>query len=108
MRVINSFIAALVAILVVLFAVSNRGTVVVEIWPFPVRLEAGLYAVILIAVVLGFAAGAIGGWMGGRQTRQELRAARKRARDLEQSLARAKAETDMARAKAALIETPKP
>ena len=76
--------------LVVLLAVSNLGTVSVEIWPFPFRIEAGLYAVILVAVFAGFVAGSIAAWMGGAERRRELRAARKRMREMEQSLARLK------------------
>lgn len=108
MRFINTLIAAVVAVLVVLFAVSNRGVVIVELWPFPISVEAGLYAVILFAVALGFVAGLIGAWMGGRQTRKELRAGRKRMRDLEQSLTRAKDDAAAARAKAELASASKP
>ncbi|MBL8630831.1 MAG: LapA family protein [Rhodospirillaceae bacterium] len=102
MQIINTLIAIVVAVLVVLFAVSNRSVVVVEIWPFPLRVEAGLYAVILFTVLIGFIVGTIAAWMGGRRKRAELRAAKKRLRDLEQSLARAQADVAAARAKAEL------
>lgn len=108
MRFFNTLIAIIVAIVVVLFAVSNREVVVVEIWPFPVRIEAGLYAVILLAVLTGFLMGAIAAWMGGRNKRAELRAARKRMRDMEQSLARLKEESAAARVKAELAISSKP
>ena len=65
MRFINSIIAGIVAVLVVLFAVSNRAGVVVEVWPFPYQLALPLYALILLAVLLGFIGGVIGGWMMG-------------------------------------------
>ncbi|MSO98381.1 MAG: DUF1049 domain-containing protein [Rhodospirillaceae bacterium] len=104
MRFINTLIAVVVAVVVVLFAVSNRSVVIVELWPFPVRIEAGLYAVILFAALLGFAAGAIGAWMGGGQTRRDLRAAKRRQRDMEQSLARMKEDLAAARAKAELSQ----
>ena len=48
MRILNTILAMLVAVLVVLFAVSNRTPVVVEIWPFPYQLELGLYALTFI------------------------------------------------------------
>ncbi|MBL8644755.1 MAG: LapA family protein [Rhodospirillaceae bacterium] len=107
MRFLNTLAAVAVAVLVVLFAVSNRGVVVVEVWPFPLRIEAGLYAVILFAVLIGFLIGSVAAWMGGHTKRAELRAARKRMRDIEQSLARTKAEADAARAKAELGGGPK-
>ena len=91
MRVLNTFLAVIVAILVVLFTVSNRTPVVVEIWPLPYQLELGLYAVILLAVFIGFAAGLVSAWLTGAKRRRELRALRKEARDLQASLARANA-----------------
>ncbi len=91
MRALNTFLAVIVAILVVLFAVSNRAPVVVEIWPFPYQLELGLYAVILLAVFVGFVTGIIAAWLSGGKRRRELRALRKEARDLQASLARANA-----------------
>ena len=91
MRVLNTILAIVVAVLVVLFAVSNRTPVVVEIWPFPYQLELGLYALILLAVFIGFAAGMITSWLSGGRRRRELKALRKEARDLQASLARANA-----------------
>ncbi len=91
MRVLNTILAVIVAVLVVLFAVSNRAPVVVEIWPFPYQLELGLFAVILLAVFVGFVAGLIAAWLLGGKRRRELRTSRIEARDLRASLARANA-----------------
>ena len=88
MRLINSIIGAAVALLVILFAVSNRELVTVELWPFPYQLSLGLYAVILLALLLGFLAGGIGMWLVGHRKRRELRRLRRQSRDLEESLAR--------------------
>ena len=87
MRVINSIVAGIVAVLVVLFAVSNRAGVVVEVWPFPYQLALPLYAVILLAALLGFIAGVIGAWMMGGEKRKEHRRLKKQVRAMEQSLA---------------------
>lgn len=88
MKYLNTVIGALVALLVILFAVSNRQPVAVELWPFPYQLALSLYAVILLAVLLGFIAGAIGLWLVGAAKRRELRRLRRQVRDMEQSLAR--------------------
>lgn len=98
----------MVALIVVLFAVSNRQPIVIEVWPFPFRIEASLYAVILVAILLGFVGGAIAAWMGGAEKRSALRAARKRTRELEQSVARLKDDVASARAKTELSSTTKP
>ncbi len=105
-KIINTLIAIIVAVLVVLFAVSNRDVVVVQIWPFPLRIEAGLYAIILFAVLIGFMFGTVAAWMGGHRKRAELRAAKKRMREMEQSLAKQQADLAAARAKAELSSTP--
>lgn len=108
LRFLNTLVAVVVAVVVVLFAVSNRQPVAVELWPFPLRLEAGLYAVILIAVLAGFVAGAAAAWMSGGARRRELRTARKRMHEMEQSLAQMKTDLAAARAKAELSPPPSP
>ena len=87
MRFLNSFIGIVVAILVVLFAVTNRTEVDVGLWPFPVQITLGLYAVILLAVLVGFIAGVIGAWMMGSQNRRERKRLKAQVRELEQNLA---------------------
>jgi len=87
LRVLNTFLAVVVAVVVVLFAISNRAPVVVEVWPFPYQLQLGLYAVILLAVFIGFLAGLITAWLMGGKRRRELRALRREAKDLHASLA---------------------
>jgi putative membrane protein len=91
LRILNTILAILVAALVVLFAVSNRMPVVVEIWPFPYQLQLGLYAVILLALFVGFVAGMIASWLTGARRRRELKTLRRENRDLAASLARANA-----------------
>ena len=87
MRFLNSFIGIVVAILLVLFAVTNRTEVDVGLWPFPVQVTLGLYAVILLAVLVGFMAGVIGAWMTGAGQRRERKRLRAQVRELEQNLA---------------------
>ena len=84
----NTFIAALVAVLVVLFAVSNRTQVTMQVWPLSYHISIGLYAVILWAVFIGLIIGLIIAWVMGSSRRRELREIRRRVRDLEQSLSR--------------------
>ncbi len=94
MRSINSVIAVIVALLVILFAVSNRQAVTVELWPLPYQMSLSLYAVILLAALVGFIAGGIGMWMMGGARRRAHRRLRRHARDLEQSLSRQNMMTD--------------
>ena len=96
MRLLNSIVAFIVGLIVILFAVSNRQMVTIEIWPLPYQLSMGLYAVILLALLVGFAAGAIGVWMVGTTRRREHRRLKRHVRTLEQSLAEKSPKTDMA------------
>ncbi len=88
MKLINSIVGAVVALVIVLFAVSNREQVAVELWPLPYQLSLALYAVILLAVLIGFIAGVIASWMVGGRRRRELRRLRRELRELEQSAGR--------------------
>ena len=88
MKSVSTFVAALVALFIVLFAVSNRAQVTVQVWPLPYQISMGLYAVILWAVLIGFVAGMIVTWVMGAARRRDMRESRRRIRDLEQSLGR--------------------
>lgn len=88
MKYVTGSIAALVAVLIILFAVSNREVVAVAIWPLPYQLSLSLYAVILLAVLVGFIGGVVGTWLVGAERRRESRRLRRQVRDLEQSLGR--------------------
>jgi uncharacterized integral membrane protein len=93
-RFVNSVIAVIVAVAVILFAVSNRQEVEITLWPLPFQANAGVYAVVLVAVLVGFIAGMIATWMVGGGARRERRRLRGQVRDLEQSLGRSKMTVD--------------
>ena len=46
------------ALLIALFAVSNRLVVPLALWPLPDTLDAPLYLVVLLALLVGFVVGA--------------------------------------------------
>lgn len=106
MRVLNTFLAVVIAVLVVLFAISNRAPVIVEIWPFPYQLQLGLYAVILLVLFIGFLVGMITAWLSGGKRRRELRALRREVKDLQASLARATAAAAANAGAAASVNSP--
>jgi lipopolysaccharide assembly protein A len=81
------FFVLLIALIVALFAVTNRESVPLGLWPFPFIVQAPLYVAILLSLLIGFLAGAIGGWAGGRQHRGESRRRRQRITALERELA---------------------
>ena len=83
---------ALVAVVLVLFAVSNREGVSVGLWPLPVLVQLPLYLVVLGTLIVGFFFGQLATWIGGWHWRREARRGRDRIATLERELAAARAE----------------
>ncbi len=65
----------LVALALILFAVSNRELVALRIEPLPFFLELPLYAALLAALFLGFVAGGLVSWLGSWKWRRRARRA---------------------------------
>jgi uncharacterized integral membrane protein len=89
-RLVYWLITALVALVVVVFAVSNRDMVTLTLFPLPAALDAPLYLVVIAAAVLGFIVGALAAWLGAGKHRRAARHLRRRIdrlqRDMSKSL----------------------
>jgi uncharacterized integral membrane protein len=85
-------ILALVALVLILFAVSNREAVSVTLWPLPATIELPLYLVVLGTLIVGFFSGQFVTWIGGWRWRREARRSRERIARLERELDAARAE----------------
>jgi uncharacterized integral membrane protein len=83
-------VTALIALVLVLFAVSNRAGVWLSLFPVPARLEAPLYLVVLGTLVVGFLLGAMMAWFGGGRRRAETRDLRRRLNRLQRDIGLAK------------------
>ena len=75
-----------IGVLVVLFAISNRSTVILELWPFPYFMPFPFYGAVLAAAFLGFIGGAIIAWFSAGRQRRKARRTSRRASGLEQDL----------------------
>jgi lipopolysaccharide assembly protein A len=80
MRLIHWIVTLPAAIILLIFAVSNRAAVTVAFWPLPAKLDAPLYLVVLLAMLAGFLIGEFVAWINGARAR---RLARERARRIE-------------------------
>jgi len=60
-------------VIVVVFAVMNRASVHVELWPWPWDAEAPLFVLIGVTFILGFLVGAIAMWVSGGRHRRMIR-----------------------------------
>jgi uncharacterized integral membrane protein len=85
-KLVHWLVTLPLAIIVVIFAVSNREGVIVTFWPLPVSLEAPLYLVVLLALFAGFLVGELVAWINGRRWRREARRRARRIEALEREL----------------------
>jgi uncharacterized integral membrane protein len=75
-----------IAVVLILFAVSNRETVAVGFWPLPFLADVPLYLLCFLSLAIGALIGVAIAWMAGHRTRRELRARRRRIEALEREL----------------------
>ena len=87
MKLLFWILVALVAVVLALFAVSNRLSVALGLWPLPFVIELPLYLAILGALLIGFFGGALAACIVGRRRRREYRQRGRRIAVLERELA---------------------
>ncbi|HLI20608.1 MAG TPA: lipopolysaccharide assembly protein LapA domain-containing protein, partial [Stellaceae bacterium] len=76
-----------IALILIVFAVANRNTVTLTVWPLPLVLDAPLYLIVLLTLLVGFLLGELVAWMNGHRWRREARRSAKRVAELESALA---------------------
>lgn len=93
-----------VAVIVILFAIANRGPVLLSLDPFAkgapeIAVTVPLYALVLAALALGVLIGGVGAWLAAGGVRRANRLSRREAHRL-------RSEADRLRANIAAIRTP--
>lgn len=93
LRFIKALVMLVVAVVVILLAVANRGLVQLSLDPFSAEApelayQVPLYAVIFAAVALGVVIGGIGAWLAQSKHRRAEREYRREVRDLRQETER--------------------
>ena len=75
------------ALLAVVFAIANRQSVTVDLWPFQIAVgPLPFFAWFLGALFMGILAGGMVVWLTGGKIRRRARSAERRARELEREL----------------------
>jgi uncharacterized integral membrane protein len=86
-KLVHWLVAVPVALVLIIFAVSNREVVTVTFWPLPIQVGAPLWLVVLLAALVGFLFGEIVAWVNGRRWRRDARRKTRRIDALERELA---------------------
>ena len=87
MRTFRWVLIGLLALALIIFAIDNRQTVTVSLWPLPIEASMGLYLVVLLTLLAGFLLGELIAWMNGHHWRRQARLKTKRIEELERELA---------------------
>tara|TARA_R110002012_G_scaffold123657_1_gene274214 strand:- start:46 stop:387 length:342 start_codon:yes stop_codon:yes gene_type:complete len=85
-KILGLLIGLPVAVVIILFAVSNRHGVEVGFWPLPITVEVPAYFLGLCTMMFGFVLGVVATWFSGGETRRRARLAEGKARRLEDDL----------------------
>jgi uncharacterized integral membrane protein len=91
-----------VAIIVVVFAVNNRGDASVSLWPLDLIITWPLFVFVFIGIGAGFVLGAILMWLTAAPARRHARERASQIRELERAAKNAEKNTERATAPAAL------
>ena len=94
MRILYRAVFLVIAIVLILFAVSNRETVSVGFWPLPFLADVPLYLLCFLSLVIGALIGVAIAWMAGHGKRRELRTRRRRIDALERELMATQSQLD--------------
>jgi lipopolysaccharide assembly protein A len=85
-RILFRAVFLVIAISLILFAVSNRETVSVGFWPLPFLADLPLYLLCFLSLLIGALIGVAAAWIAGHRNRRELSARRRRIEALEREL----------------------
>ncbi len=80
MRLFHWLVTAPVALVLIVFAVTNRDAITLNFWPLPVTLQAPVYLIVFLALLAGFLIGELVAWINGRRWRREARHSARRRR----------------------------
>lgn len=94
MRLIGWLIAIPAGLIVIAFAVANRGTVTLNLDPFPLAIDAPVWTIAVGGLLAGFLLGALIRWLFDHKWRHMARSGRRRIQLLEREVANLRAKQD--------------
>jgi uncharacterized integral membrane protein len=90
MKCLYWFVAAPLMLLAVLFAISNRGPVELELIPLPGSVTVPIFFMALGVLAVGFFSGGFISWINAGKTRSRARIAERKVRNKEHEIANLK------------------
>ena len=87
MKYLSWILTVPLAIVAVVFAISNRAGTTLNLWPLGITVEAPLFILVLGSALVGLIVGGFIAWLSAGATRQRRRAAVHRAEAAERELA---------------------
>ena len=87
MKIPLSILFVIAAALALMFAIPNRETVNLSLWPFTGEVSLPLYLAVFGALFLGFFLGWIGAWLSQHKWRKRAHQQAKRIEKLEEEIA---------------------
>ena len=94
MRVFRGLFALLIllplAAVVVVFAIHNRHTVSIDLWPLTMQVSPPLFVLVIAVFLVGFLVGGVVAWLSGGRSRGRARKEHYRLMDLEREAAEKK------------------
>lgn len=79
MRIFHWILVLIIAVPAVMFALSNQGIAVIQVWPLPFEISIPTYLLVFTPFVLGFILGGFAAWWSGGKSRHRARDAAHKA-----------------------------
>src|SRR3546814_7084194 len=87
MRILYWIVVAPIMRIAVLFAISNRQTVMLGLWPLPYEISVPVYLIAMLPLAAGFIAGGMVAWIGAGKARARARAGTRQINAQEREIA---------------------
>ncbi len=105
MKFLSWIILLPLAFVLIIFSVSNRGSVPIDLWPLPYGIEIPLYILLIATLLVGVLWGGVSTWMRAGQTRRAGRLKAQENRTLSSEITLLKKQVENLKAEIKLSQT---
>ncbi|MDA0240015.1 MAG: lipopolysaccharide assembly protein LapA domain-containing protein [Proteobacteria bacterium] len=85
-KFVSWIVLLIIGAVALLFSVSNRAAVSVDLWPLPIVQDVPLFITVIGAAIFGFLGGGMVTWFSSGHVRKRARAARRQVSSMEKDL----------------------